>query len=71
MRSKTDTLKLLQAKMQEYIDNGTKLGWLIDRQNQQVEIYRNNGTVEIVKSPSSLSGEDILPNFTLDLTEIL
>ena len=57
--------------MQEYIDNGTKLGWLIDRQNQQVEIYRNNGTVEIVKSPSSLSGEDILPNFTLDLTEIL
>ena len=57
--------------MPEYIDNVAKLGWLIDCQNQQVEIYRNNGTVEIVKSPSSLSGEDILPNFTLDLTEIL
>jgi Uma2 family endonuclease len=71
LRSKTDALKPLQKKMQEYIDNGTKLGWLIDRQNQQVEIYRINKTMEIIKSPSSLSGENILPNFTLDLTEIL
>jgi Uma2 family endonuclease len=53
------------------LSNGAKLGWLIDRQNQQVEIYRVNKTVEIIKSPSTLSGENILPNFTLDLTEIL
>jgi Uma2 family endonuclease len=57
--------------MKEYIDNGAKLGWLIDRQNQQVEIYRNGKEVEIVKSPQSLLGEDILPNFVLDLTDIL
>lgn len=71
LRSKTDALKPLQEKMQEYIDNGTKLGWLLDRQNQQVEIYRVNQPVEIIKSPASLSGENILSNFTLDLTEIL
>ncbi|VEP18392.1 conserved hypothetical protein [Hyella patelloides LEGE 07179] len=71
LRSKTDALKPLQEKMQEYLDNGAKLGWLIDRQNQQVEIYRTNQPVEIIKSPSSLSGENILPNFILDLTEIL
>ena len=71
LRSKTDALKPLQEKMQEYIDNGAKLGWLIDRQNQQVAIYRLNQPIEIVKSPSSLSGESILPNFTLDLAEII
>ena len=71
LRSKTDALKPLQEKMQEYLDNGAKLGWLIDRQNQQVEIYRCNQPVEIVKAPSSLSGEKVLANFTLDLTEIL
>ena len=71
LRSKTDALKPLQEKMQEYINNGAKLGWLIDRQNQQVEIYRLNKPVEIIKSPTSLSGENILANFTLDLTEIL
>ena len=71
LRSKTDLLKTLQEKMQEYIDNGASLGWLIDRQNQKVEIYRVNKSVETLTSPSSLSGENILPNFTLDLTEIL
>ena len=71
LHSKTDALKPLQDKMREYIDNGASLGWLIDRQNQQVEIYRVNQPVETVKSPNSLSGENILPNFTLDLTKIL
>jgi Uma2 family endonuclease len=71
LRSKTDLLKPLQEKMQEYLNNGASLGWLIDRQNQKVEIYRVNKAVEILTSPSSLSGENILPNFTLDLTEIL
>lgn len=71
LRSKTDVLKPLQQKMQEYLDNGASLGWLIDRQNQKVEIYRSNQQVEIIQSPSHLSGENVLPNFTLDLTEIL
>jgi len=57
--------------MQEYIENGTKLGWLLDRHNQRVEIYRHNQIVEIIPSPQSLSGENILPGFILDLTNIL
>ncbi|HEY9849795.1 MAG TPA: Uma2 family endonuclease [Leptolyngbyaceae cyanobacterium] len=71
LRSKTDSLEKLQAKMQEYIENGAKLAWLLDRQNQRVEIYRPNQPVEILSSPQSLSGEDVLPGFVLDLTNIL
>jgi Uma2 family endonuclease len=71
LRSKTDSLEKLQGKMQEYIANGTKLGFLLDRQNQRVEIYRPNQAVEILSSPASLSGEDILPGFVLDLKNIL
>lgn len=71
LRSKTDSLEKLQGKMQEYIANGTKLGFLLDRQNQRVEIYRPHQAVEILSSPLSLSGEDILPGFVLDLKNIL
>jgi len=71
LRSKTDSLEKLQGKMQEYIANGTKLGFLLDRQNQRVEIYRPHQAVEILSSPASLSGEDILPGFVLDLKNIL
>ncbi|MEB3174756.1 MAG: Uma2 family endonuclease [Cyanobacteriota bacterium] len=70
LRSKHDPLELLQQKMQEYQENGAKLGWLIDRRRQKVEIYRPKKTVEVQDAPNSLSGEDILPGFTLDLTEI-
>lgn len=71
LRSPSDTLKSLQEKMQEYIDNGTRLGWLIDPQNQQVEIYRINQLKEVLLNPTQLNGENILPNFVLDLTGIL
>lgn len=71
LMSPSDSLKTIQAKMQEYIDNGAKLGWLIDRQNQQVEIYRPNCTVEVLQSPETLSGEEILPGLMVDLSEIL
>lgn len=57
--------------MQEYIDNGMRLGWLIDPQNQQVEIYHQGQHVEVLQSPTSLSGEDVLPGFILDLAQIL
>ncbi len=52
------------------MDNGTRLGWLINRQQQQVEIYRSNREVEILQYPQTLSGEDILPGFVLDLIQI-
>lgn len=71
LRSPSDSLKATQEKMREYIDNGARLGWLIDRQNKRVEIYRPNRDVEILVNPATLSGEDVLPGFVLSLTEIL
>jgi len=69
--SASDSLATTQKKMQEYIDNGAKLGWLLNRKNQQVEIYRPAQSVEILQSPTSLSGEDVLPGFILELKGIL
>lgn len=57
--------------MQEYINNGTRLGWLINPKDQQVEIYRSSQAVEVLQLPISLSGEDVLPGFILDLEQIL
>jgi Uma2 family endonuclease len=70
LRSKSDDLKSLQEKMQEYLENGNQLGWLINRQDRQVEIYRQGRAVEFLNNPMMLSGEDILPNFILDLMPI-
>ena len=71
LRSATDGLRATKRKMQEYLDCGVRLCWLIDPQNQQVEIYRLGKDVEVLKSPASLFGEDVLPGFVLDLTGIL
>ena len=68
--SPSDKLEKTQNKMQEYIDNGTLLGWLINRKDKQVEIYRPGKQVEILDSPQSLSGEPILARFMLDLEPI-
>ena len=70
LRSKTDRIKPLQDKMQEYMENHVRLGWLIDRKNRKVEIYRQNQEVELLENPATLSGEDVLPGFVLDLTEV-
>jgi Uma2 family endonuclease len=67
LRSKSDSLKTLREKMAEYRSNGVRLGWLINPQQQQVEIYRLGQEVEVLQSPTMLSGEDVLPGFTLDL----
>ena len=67
LRSKSDRLKPLQEKMQEYLASGLKLGWLINPQQKQVEIYRPNQTVEVVKMPVTLSGEDVLPELNMAL----
>ena len=66
LRSRTDGLNQLQSKMQEYLNSGLKLGWLSYPQSQQVEIYRQNKAREIVLLPTTLSGENILPGFSLD-----
>jgi Uma2 family endonuclease len=70
LRSATDRLPPLREKMEEYRSNGVRLGWLINPQQQQVEIYRLGQDVEILQSPTILSGEDVLPGFTLDLGAI-
>jgi Uma2 family endonuclease len=70
LRSRTDGLKDLQNKMQEYLENGAQLGWLIDPQTKQVEIYRVGRSPEVLQSPMQLSGENILTGFTLDLKPI-
>ncbi len=70
LRSKSDRLPILQKKLKEYIENGVRLGWLIDPLKKRVHIYRADKTVEILENPATVSGEDILQDFELDLTEI-
>lgn len=71
LRSPSDSLKSIQNKMQEYIDNGTRLGWLINPKGKQVEIYRSHKDKEVLSNPSQVSGEEVLPGFVLDLKGIL
>ncbi len=71
LRSPSDSLEKVRQKMREYMDNGARLGWLINPKNQQVEIYRPNQDVEMLQSPATLSGEDVLPGFVLELKPIM
>ena len=70
LMSPSDNIETARKKMQEYLDNGTRLGWLINRKTREVEIYRQGQAVEILTNPESLSGENILPEFSLNLTLI-
>ena len=72
LRSSSDSLTMLQEKMREYIDNGARLGWLIDPVSspKRVHIYRPNTETQILDEPDELSGEPELPGFTLDLSRI-
>jgi Uma2 family endonuclease len=70
LMSPTDSLKDTQSKMQEYMENQVKLGWLINRKTRRVEIYRPGQEVEILESPTELSGEDVLPGFVLNLQTV-
>jgi Uma2 family endonuclease len=70
LRSESDSLGKLQAKMREYMENGTRLGWLIDPQNRQVEIYRPDREVEVLENPQELSGKDVLHGFILSLSRV-
>jgi Uma2 family endonuclease len=68
--SPTDTWEAGEAKMREYQDNGNTLGWLIDPATRRVAVYRLGQPVEVLESPTSLTGEDLLPGFVLDLQRI-
>ena len=72
LRSSSDSLTQLRAKMEEYIDNGARLGWLIDPLSdpKRVYIYRPQADVEILEDPSEVSGEPELPGFILNLKPI-
>lgn len=65
--SPTDSLEKTQAKMQEYMNSGVQLGWLLSRDHKKVEIYRNGQPVEVLDAPKQLFGEDILPGFVLNI----
>ena len=70
LRSSSDGLEPLQAKMKEYIDNGALLGWLLNPQQRQVEIYRPGLEVEVLENPTHLSGENVLPGFVLNMRRV-
>lgn len=70
LRSASDTLSGLQSKMQEYLDNGVSLGWLIDRKNSTVHIYRPNQAPQILENPNAINGDPELPGFTLPMAKI-
>ena len=70
LRSRTDRLKTLQAKMEEYRENGAELGWLIDPFERKVHIYQANQPVVILHDPEEVSGEPLLPGFTLQMSAI-
>jgi len=70
LRSSSDRLPMLQEKMQEYIDNGAQLGWLIDPIDKRVHVYRSGQPVEQLDDPEFLSGDPVLPGFVLSVREL-
>lgn len=70
LRSRTDRLADLQEKMQEYMDNGARLGWLLDPIDTRVYIYRPGQPVEMLENPDTLSGDLVLPGFVLPVHEL-
>ena len=67
LRSKSDSVKTLSQKMQEYLDNGAQLGWLIDPFQHKVHICRPDSVPEVLDNPKQLSGEPLLRDFVLDV----
>lgn len=70
LRSRTDSLEELRAKMEEYMANGAQLGWLIDPTEKRLYVYRPRVQVETLDSPESVAGDPVLEGFVLDLREI-
>lgn len=70
LRSQAEQVPTLHEKMQEYLDNGVQLGWLIDPFEKCVHVYRPNQPVETLNNPASVSGEPVLPGFMLRVREL-
>jgi Uma2 family endonuclease len=70
LRSPSDRLRTLQEKMQEYIDNGASMGWLLDPEAKQVHVYRPGSPVEVLNDPATVSGEPVLPKFALEVPRV-
>lgn len=70
LRSSSDRIEPRTAKMKEYIDNGARLGWLLEPQNRRVEIYQPGKSVEVLQNPAELFGEEVLPGFVLNLRRV-
>lgn len=70
LRSPTDSLSVLQNKMQEYLDNGARLAWLIDPEHRRVYIYHPQAPMEQLEGPEMVSGDPVLAGFVLDLREV-
>jgi Uma2 family endonuclease len=70
LRSDSDRLSTLQKKMRQYTASGARLGWLIDPRLKRVEIYRPGRAAEVLVNPPTVSGEDVLSGFVLDLAPV-
>jgi Uma2 family endonuclease len=70
LRSPSDRMRALQEKMQEYIENGAQLGWLLDAEEKAVHVYRPGKTPEILKNPTTVSGEPVLAKFSLEVRRV-
>jgi Uma2 family endonuclease len=70
LRSPSDALEYVQAKMQEYLDNGAQLGWLIDPIEKKVYIYRPQAPLACLDNPQTISGDPVLPSFVLELGKV-
>ena len=70
LRSDTDSLVALLDKMAEYMDNGTRLGWLLDPRDRRAYVFRPDATVEILEAPDTLPADPELPGFSLDMRNI-
>ena len=70
LRSPSDNVKTLQDKMQKYIDNGARLGWLLDPIDRRVYVYRSRVAAECLENPTTISGDPELPGFVLDLAKL-
>jgi len=70
IRSESDSVQELKTKMKEYIDNGCRLAWLIDPKNKETHVYRTTGSNEVISFDKELSGEEVMPGFSIDLSKI-
>lgn len=70
LRSPSDSMRTLREKMQEYMENGSELGWLLDPERKQLLIYRPGAVPEMIENPGEISGEPVLRGFTLDVRQI-